>query len=80
MKQRSKGRHHNTLSHTDLKQSITQHVFPTITMVTVIAAAQAMKGVVAAMGVVKAAEAVVAAVIVVEAAFCGGNGSSERWK
>eukprot|EP00957_Ditylum_brightwellii_P132165 10077323-Ditylum_brightwellii.AAC.1 len=77
-KQRSKGRHHNSLSHTYLKQSITHHVLPTITVVTVITAAQVVEAVVAAMAVVEATEAVVAEVIVVETAFCGSGGSSER--
>eukprot|EP00957_Ditylum_brightwellii_P096640 7360353-Ditylum_brightwellii.AAC.1 len=77
-KQSSEGRHHNLLSHTDLKQSITCHVLPTITVVTVIIAAQAVGAVVAAMAVVEAAEAVVAAVTVVKVAFCGGSRSSKE--
>eukprot|EP00957_Ditylum_brightwellii_P048209 3658650-Ditylum_brightwellii.AAC.1 len=77
-KHRRKARHHNLLSHADLKQSITHHVISTITVVAVVAAVQAVEAVVAAMAVVEAAEAVVAVVIVVEAAFCGGSRSSER--
>eukprot|EP00957_Ditylum_brightwellii_P150378 11451234-Ditylum_brightwellii.AAC.1 len=65
------------MSHIDLKQIITHHVLPTITVVTVVAAAQAVDVVVAAMAVVEAADAVVAVVIVVEAVFCGGGRSSE---
>eukprot|EP00957_Ditylum_brightwellii_P017151 1293341-Ditylum_brightwellii.AAC.2 len=79
-KRRSKHRHHNLLSHTDLKQNITLHVHPTITMVKVIAAVQVVEAVVAAMAVVEAVEAVVATVIVVEVVFCGGGGSNECWR
>eukprot|EP00957_Ditylum_brightwellii_P084973 6461674-Ditylum_brightwellii.AAC.2 len=76
-KHRSKARHHNPLSRTDLKQSITCHVSPTITVVTVVAKVQAVEAVVAVMAVVEATEAVLAAVIVVEAVFCRGSKSSE---